>query len=150
MESLTNLIKTVEPNLLNNHTSEKPRYENASESEIERYLERLYLIVADSFNLSSQMPTDNEKAARTEAWARALMGEIPEDELQSAFDWAFKNHTSNFPISAYDLKTAYQEIVENDKAVVEAERKRFMRDLEERDKITKRFECRSCFNSFCR
>lgn len=64
-----------------------------------------------SYNLSSQMPTDEEKAVKCEAWSRALMGVIPENRLQETFNRAFVDHTSNFPVSAYDLKTAWERIV---------------------------------------
>jgi hypothetical protein len=56
------------------------------------------------------MPTDNEKAIRAEAWARALMGIIPEHALQQSFRVAFHKQASGFPVSAYDLKNAYEAI----------------------------------------
>jgi hypothetical protein len=42
-----------------------------------------------------------------EVWTRLLFGIIPEHELQLAFKIAFANHSSPYPINAYDLKNAW-------------------------------------------
>lgn len=70
----------------------------------------MLLIVDDSFELSSQNATFAEKAARADTWARVLFGIVPEDRLQNAFDRAFRDHDSSFPVNAYDIKTAWEKI----------------------------------------
>jgi len=88
------------------------------------------------------MPTDTEKAARVDAWARALMGTIPELELQRSFDHAFRIHTGSFPVSAYDLKDAY--IV-----LIEIERKENQERREKIDEAMRKGEikCGVCYDS---
>lgn len=70
----------------------------------------MLLIVSDSFEASSQNPTMAEKASRTETWTRLLFGLIPEHELQTAFDQAFRAHASTFPVNAYEIKQSYEQI----------------------------------------
>lgn len=48
-----------------------------------------------------------EKAECAEIWSRLLFPVIPEDRLQECFDIAFRNHTSPYPVNAYDLKAAW-------------------------------------------
>ncbi len=60
--------------------------------------------------MSAQNPTDVEKAVRAETWAENLFDIIPERRLDDVFRRAFKDHTSDFPVSAYDLKNAWQRI----------------------------------------
>lgn len=70
----------------------------------------MLLIVDDSFELSSQKPTTAEKLARTETWSRVLFGIVPETRLRDAFDRAFRDHNSPFPVNAYEIKTAWEVI----------------------------------------
>lgn len=79
------------------------------------------------------------------------MGVVPEAELQRSFDRAFAVHTSNFPVSAYDLKTAYDGIVAEEKAAIEAAQQK---EREERRKKLQALEiaskypiCDHCYNS---
>ena len=83
----------------------------------------MFLIVDDSFSLSSQNATDAEKLARADVWARVLFGIIPEHRLQDAFDLAFQKHDSSFPVNAYDIKLAWEQIetAECAKAKIELE-----------------------------
>jgi hypothetical protein len=60
--------------------------------------------------MSAQNPTDEEKAVRAETWAENLFDLIPENRLDDTFRRAFKDHTSDFPVSAYDLKNAWQKM----------------------------------------
>lgn len=90
----------------------------ASNKDDERnYLEAIALIVDDSFELSSQNPTDAERLARSETWARVLMPIVPEERLQDTFDRAFADHDSNFPVNAYELKTAWEKIKREEKEI---------------------------------
>lgn len=70
----------------------------------------MYLVVVDSFNCSSTRATDAEKLSTAKTWSRILIDIIPEWRLQDAFDLAFKNHASSFPVNAYDLKLAWAEL----------------------------------------
>lgn len=57
--------------------------------------------------------TETEYGIRSRDWAEELYGSIPEHELLSAFKLAVKLHTSAFPLSAYEILTAHQRIVES-------------------------------------
>ncbi len=79
----------------------------------------MLVIVAESYDLSSQNPTMAEKVSRAETWARVLCNIIPENRLQEAFDRAFKDRESKgFPVSAYDLNDAWNVIQTEDEARV--------------------------------
>lgn len=80
----------------------------------------MYLVVVDSFNCSSQRATDAEKLSTTKTWSRILIDVIPALRLQDAFDHAFVRHSSPFPVNAYDLKMAWEEIAEAER--IERER----------------------------
>jgi len=117
-------------------------YKFESESESEKrtaYVDQMCLIVADSFNPSAQNPTDAEKVHRAETWARVLYGIIPERHLAECFDRAFQNHKGNFPVSAYDLKTAWSEIKSEFRQTQIAER-RYLPEIAES-------ECERCYGS---
>lgn len=71
------------------------------------------------------------------------MGVIPEDQLEQAFNRAFREHTGNFPVSAYDLKAAYEAELAETAAVKKRER-----EIEHIKEVSaNRFECFACFNS---
>lgn len=56
-----------------------------------------------------------EKAERAEVWSRLLFRIIPENRLQECFDRAFAGHDSAFPITAYDLKNAWDTWVDENR-----------------------------------
>jgi hypothetical protein len=90
-------------------------YEDPSERPIPpSYLARVEIIVGDSCDLGGQSKTLLEKKRQAETWARVLYGVIPESYLQKAFDRAFRNNDGQYIVTAYNLKTAYQEIAEGD------------------------------------
>jgi hypothetical protein len=95
-------------------------YEPVSTAPTDTYQKRMLLLVADSFECSSQNPTTAEKVSRAETWARVLWGVIPEDRLQECFNRAFRAKSDGFPVTAYDLNDAWKQI-ENEEA--EADRK---------------------------
>lgn len=74
------------------------------------------------------------------------MGTVPEIELQKSFDRAFADHASNFPISAYDIKTGYESILRNAEVERDAARQKLIDDAV-RIAVTSRFECPDCFNT---
>jgi len=75
----------------------------------------MLLIVSDSFSLSSQNASLADKAARADIWARVLFGLIPAHRLQDAFDRAFAEHESVFPVNAYEIKAAWEKIRSEDR-----------------------------------
>lgn len=79
------------------------------------------------------------------------MGVVPEAELQRSFDRAFADHTSNFPVSAYDLKVAYDAIISEEKAAVEAaehkKREELRKKLKAMETEAQYRICSSCLNS---
>jgi hypothetical protein len=70
----------------------------------------MLLVVNDACSASSQRPTLAEKMITADVWARLLFATIPESRLQDCFDLAFRNHTSTFPVNAYDLKNAWSQL----------------------------------------
>ena len=80
------------------------------------------LVVHDSFAASAQNPTLAETLKRTDVWSRLLFPIIPEDKLQQCFDIAFNTHDSTFPVSAYDLKAAWDTIRPKDLPQWQADR----------------------------
>lgn len=83
----------------------------------------MLLIVADSYECSAQNPTKAEKVSRAETWARVLFDVIPENRLRDCFDRAFRNRKSDgFPVSAYDLNDAWNEIQVEDEAELQRQK----------------------------
>lgn len=74
------------------------------------YNEMMMLMVHDSFTASAQTPTLAEKMERAEVWGCLLFGLVPEHRLQECFDTAFREHQTAFPLTAYDLKAAWDNI----------------------------------------
>lgn len=72
------------------------------------------------------------------------MGTIPEQDLQKAFDRAFADHDTSFPVSAYDLKTAYERVIENER--VENRRRMTQQSIQEMALSSSRnyWECEHC------
>ena len=70
------------------------------------------------------------------------MGLVPENDLQRSFDHAFRIHTGSFPVSAYDLKDAYLNLVE-------IERKENQERREKRDEAVRKGEikCGVCYDT---
>jgi len=87
------------------------------------YEKRMYLIASDSYHASAQNPTDVELASRSETWTRLLFNIIPEKMLKACFDEAFKNHEGVFPVSAYELKDAWQAVKDRERERIIASRR---------------------------
>lgn len=83
------------------------------------------LIVHDAFELSSQNATLEEEMTRAKVWSDTLFGVVPANKLRAAFDHAFRTHDSTFPINAYEIKAAWENL-----SVMEAElrRVRYVKD----------------------
>jgi hypothetical protein len=74
------------------------------------YEESMFLIVTDSFSLSSQVLTEAELMKKAKDWARMLFKIIPENKLQDCFEKAREERSSPFAISGYELEQAYVQI----------------------------------------
>lgn len=87
--------------------------ENINDDDRKNYETAMLLIVNDAFDLSSQVNvTMAEKMRIAKTWSNVLIGIIPEERLQDAFDYAFAAHTSAFAINAYNLKSAWTQLQE--------------------------------------
>lgn len=93
-------------------------------SNLDTYRETVLLVVIDSFEASSQNATIEEQMQRANVWTDLLVDIVPENRLQDAFTRAFRTHTSPFPINAYDLKAAWEEIDKEEKRHQESETNR--------------------------
>lgn len=87
----------------------------------EEYLERVYLVVCDSDDASSIQSTEIERMQKARVWQRLLQPIVPEIRLPDAFDRAYKDHSSNYPINSYEIKNAWQKIEAEERA--ESERR---------------------------
>lgn len=84
-----------------------------SETDFERYVDRMLVVVDDAFAAAANTHLAMvEKVKMATVWTRILADIVPEDCLQDAFDFAVRRHKSNFPINCYDIKLAYEAMVE--------------------------------------
>lgn len=72
--------------------------------------ESVMLLVLDSYAMSSQIITMEEKMVIAKVWARLLFDTIPENRLQECFDYARAHHDSSFAVTGYEIEAAYREI----------------------------------------
>lgn len=84
------------------------------------YREAVLLVVIDSFEASSQNATLEEQMQRANVWTDLLIDIVPENRLQDVFRKAFRDHKSSFPINAYELKDAWDQI--NQQEILERNR----------------------------
>jgi len=147
MEQIGHVIGSNELTRQEYRQVENPRFENATSDDRQNYQDALYLIILDSFRLSSQAPTDEEIALRSQSWTRHLMGVVPEVELQRCFDRAFADHDSSFPVSAYDVKSAYDAILADERAAEAKRREERRRQLDAMTTEPKYLICDHCYNS---
>lgn len=64
--------------------------------------------------------TDDELTMRGVDWCEALEACVPEDRLRDAYLRAFKDHASGFPLSAYEVKIAWERVREEEAAAAVA------------------------------
>ena len=76
--------------------------------------EEMRLIVNDSFEASSQNAPMEAKEQRAKVWTELLFEIIPTLRLRDAFERAFSEHESTFPVNAYDIKAAWERIKADD------------------------------------
>jgi len=91
--------------------------------------------------------TESEIMVRARDWADALFANVPEDRLIDAFRRAIADHTSTFPMSAYELKTAYEKIAEDERTAYARARQKDLEDLERQNLTANYRECPDCFST---
>lgn len=78
------------------------------------------LLIKKTYSRANQPPLgEYDLAEKAVDWTNSLIKIIPENRLWEAFDAADLNHPGSFPINYYELKTAYEQILEQE---VEAKR----------------------------
>jgi hypothetical protein len=81
------------------------------------YLAEVVVIVRDSLKAAMQLHISLAEITSTaKVWARILQNIIPEERLQECLDFAIAVHESAFPVNAYDLKNAWKQIQEMERA----------------------------------
>jgi hypothetical protein len=93
----------------------------------ESYLAAMVQIISKSISLANAPSlTREELIIRARDWAEILFQVVPENQLVQSLKRAFDDHDSSFPLTAYELKTAYRQMhAENGRrAAVEAEEAR--------------------------
>ena len=83
--------------------------------------EEMRLIVNDSFEASSQNAPMEAKEQRAKVWTELLFEIIPTLRLRDAFERAFSEHESTFPVNAYDIKAAWERIKADERAARDEE-----------------------------
>ena len=102
----------------------------------ERFLAATMEAILKTLSLAnSPALTETELGQRSRDWAEVLSGVIPEHRINDAFNRAFRDHISNFPLTAYEVKTAYERIAEEEAANRPA------------DDGKKHIECGRCFGT---
>lgn len=79
------------------------------------YQLEIYGIVTKTLLLSGQNQVSKpEKVAMAHVWTETLIEIIPIDELQNAFKKAIELHKGEYPLNAFSLKNAWEEIKKTD------------------------------------
>lgn len=86
--------------------------QNGNGSPDKIYLSIVTEIIIKTISLAN-MPelVEKELGGRARDWYDAFYGVIPEDKLFPAFQDAFAAHDNAFPVSAYEVKAAYERMV---------------------------------------
>lgn len=112
------------------------------------YLAALIRIITKAISLANAPAlTENELAMRARDWSEVLFDVVPQERLLDAFKRAAQDHGTSFPISMHDVRIAYGKIDAEEKAKAQAEREKFLADLESRNMLVNKFICDYCFNS---
>ena len=102
-------ISTPNENNENSKIEQKSiRSDERSKKKIdESYLKKVVLIVDDSYDLSSQKTSADQKVAKAKSWADTFYGIIPEDQLHNAFKAALRVHLNSLPVNGYEILKAW-------------------------------------------
>lgn len=77
-------------------------------------------MIKKTVSLSNQPPlSERDLGERALDWLDALEGTIPEDRIRDAFARALKNHSSSYPINAFDMLAAWKDIEAEETAAAE-------------------------------
>lgn len=124
MERITGLLPNIQtdersrPSEHETQSLEKKNYseserKNASRHPDERYKAVIMRIVRKAYELASQPPLGNLETI-ADTWAEMLWQNVPEDKLWDMFNRACKDHQSNFPLAAYEINQAWDNVQKDD------------------------------------
>ena len=75
------------------------------------YLANTMILVKKTLSLANQPPlAERDLAERAKDWQDALEENVPVERLPDAFTRALKNHNSTFPINAFGILAAWNEL----------------------------------------
>jgi hypothetical protein len=102
-------------------------------------------IVARTVSLASLPPlTVEELTVRSRDWADALFFSVPEERLRDAFDGAIKAHATTYPISFFEIKSAWVEIEREERIADYKRREAEMDDLDRKRRLAEFKVCPIC------
>jgi hypothetical protein len=81
------------------------------------------------------MPVEEDLFNQSEVWAEELFEVVPEAWLDASFARAFKDHTSEFPITAFEVKNAYAEVEREARIAAYKQREAVMDDLDRKNRL---------------
>ena len=82
----------------------------------ETYLVTVMELVLKSAESISQTPTQAELASRAETWTELLFPVMPDEaDLKPAYNQAFKDNKTSFPVNAIMIKNGYEALQEQRK-----------------------------------
>jgi hypothetical protein len=110
MEKLSTIANNVAKRSSQPETSLTRQEPGTPLETLEEYQDRILPVVHDSFELSSADPPIAKLMSRAETWSRLLHNVVPVERVQEAFDRAFADHSSEFPVNAYEIKAAWDKI----------------------------------------
>lgn len=155
METLDSLLNRLDTNQQPNETASKlsetlrhlPKIgtltTRATEAETKNaYLEAVKLLILKSLELANQNTlSDDALSVRALTWSELLFNIVPVDDLKPAFNQAFADNKTTFPISAQMIAQGYE--------VLQQKRKNErIKDSQANNKSET--DCPFCFNSgFC-
>jgi hypothetical protein len=93
------------------------------------------------------MPVEEDLFNQSEVWADELFSIVPESWLDASFARAFKDHTSEFPITAFEVKNAYTEAERDARIADYKQREAVLDDLERRRRLAEFTICQICFGT---
>lgn len=125
MEQINDLLPSA-TSRQSEHAMQKPEKKNscelASRSDEpkkrpdEAYLAVTMRMVRLTLELANQPPLSAEALdERAAAWAEALFLTVPENRMRDAYDRAVRDHSSTFPINAFEIKIAWDNIAAEDR-----------------------------------
>ena len=155
METLDSLLNRLDTNQQPNETASKssetlrhlPQSGSALQKTTEAETKRNYLaamkeLILKSLELSNQATlSDDGLDVRGLAWSEVLFNIVPCEDLKPAFNQAFADNKTNFPISAQMIAQGYE---------VLTQKRKYERIKDSQANNKSETDCPFCFNSgFC-